>query len=371
MAANSKDPNIQLLVFNGNKKGIRVWTQKFVQHLKALTTAKVGLCKVLPDAFTQQFKDPCGEDQSVHLLWAAVEKRYGESNANTVKTLVGHLISTANNDFPNMEVLFCDLKSARNTINVHTQKYLGRDMISEDLIVALVLGVLPNEYFGAQISLDEKGFNLVDVKAKLIGIFGTKSKKVVMGMGSQSNNIYHGYGQSKGNHAVNFVQSGDKKRKHGNGPTVGNDVSVRGQCFYCIGQCFYCIGQYNVGGQPHVKSECPKRKEDFERKEFRSNITQKPNSKRPKVGGTKIPCGIVEYGTGQPTPALNGPNEDHWVQEYVVEDRNDFLDLGSAGDIAVNNILTVDGMSSSMKQLSVQLDQKWLRSPPNRQCSLV
>ncbi|RLO13629.1 hypothetical protein DYB28_015648, partial [Aphanomyces astaci] len=328
MAANSKDPNIQLLVFNGNKKGFRVWTQKFVQHLKALTTAKVGLwlanqtsrpepkikfedwlsgeppvvhganeseqrwyshyrseqvqeirsllSKVLPDAFTQQFKDAFGEDQPVHLLWAAVEKRYGESNVNTVKTLVGHLISTANNDFPNLEVLFCDLKSARNTINVHTQKYLGRDMISEDLIVALVLGVLPNEYFGAQISLDEKGFNLVDVEAKLIGIFGTKSKKVIMGMGSQSNSIYRGYGQSKGNHAVNFVQSGDKKRKHGNGPTVGNDVSVRGQCFYCF-------GQYNVGGQPHVKSECPKRKEDFGRKEFRSNITQKPNSKRPKL----------------------------------------------------------------------------------------
>ncbi|RHZ25469.1 hypothetical protein DYB37_007607, partial [Aphanomyces astaci] len=212
MAANSKDPNIQLLVFNGHKKGFRVWTQKFVQHLKALTTAKVGLwlanqtsrpkpkitfedwlsgeppafkllSKVLPDAFTQQFKDAFGEDQPVHLLWAAVEKRYGESNVNTVKTLVGHLISTANNDFPNLEVLFCDLVSARNTINVHTQKYLGRDMISEDLIVALVLGVLPNEYFGAQISLDEKGFNLVDVEAKLIGIFGTKSKKVIMGMG--------------------------------------------------------------------------------------------------------------------------------------------------------------------------------------------
>ncbi|RHX96707.1 hypothetical protein DYB25_013769 [Aphanomyces astaci] len=42
MAANSKDPNIELLVFNGIKKSYRFWTQKFVQHLKALTTAKVG-----------------------------------------------------------------------------------------------------------------------------------------------------------------------------------------------------------------------------------------------------------------------------------------------------------------------------------------
>ncbi|RLO06618.1 hypothetical protein DYB28_002852 [Aphanomyces astaci] len=150
---------------------------------------RILLSKVLPDAFNQQFKDAFGEDQRVYLLWAAVEKRYGESNVNTVKTLVGHLISTANNDFPNLEVLFCDLKSARNTINVHTQKYLCRDMISEDLIVALVLGVLSNEYFGAQISLDEKGFNLVDVEAKLIGIFGTKYKKVIMGMGSQSNSL--------------------------------------------------------------------------------------------------------------------------------------------------------------------------------------
>ncbi|RLO06346.1 hypothetical protein DYB28_000257 [Aphanomyces astaci] len=41
-AANSKDPNIELLVFNGIKKSYRFWTQKFEQHLKALTTAKVG-----------------------------------------------------------------------------------------------------------------------------------------------------------------------------------------------------------------------------------------------------------------------------------------------------------------------------------------
>ncbi|RHY41910.1 hypothetical protein DYB34_013694, partial [Aphanomyces astaci] len=55
--------------------------------------------------------DIFGEDQPVHLLWATVQKRYGKSNVNTVKILVGHLILTANTDFPNLEVLFCDLKS--------------------------------------------------------------------------------------------------------------------------------------------------------------------------------------------------------------------------------------------------------------------
>ncbi|RHY03831.1 hypothetical protein DYB28_007250 [Aphanomyces astaci] len=95
MAANSKDPNVQLLAFNGNKKSFSVWTQKFIQHLKAMTMVKVGLCllsKVLSDTFTQQFKDAFGEAQPVHLLWATIEQYYEESNVNTVKTLVGQLI---------------------------------------------------------------------------------------------------------------------------------------------------------------------------------------------------------------------------------------------------------------------------------------
>ncbi|ETV64094.1 hypothetical protein H257_18969 [Aphanomyces astaci] len=32
MAANSKDPNIKLLVFNGIKKSYRFWTQKFTSR---------------------------------------------------------------------------------------------------------------------------------------------------------------------------------------------------------------------------------------------------------------------------------------------------------------------------------------------------
>ncbi|RQM23072.1 hypothetical protein B5M09_011952 [Aphanomyces astaci] len=150
MAANSKDPNIKLLVFNGIKKSYRFWTQKF---------------------------DIFGEDQPVHLLWATVQKRYGKSNVNTVKILVGHLILTANTDFPNLEVLFCDLKSCL-------------------------------EHYQPKVPLWETTFRF----ALLL---------------------------------------------------------------------MFC--QYDVGGQPHVKSECPKRKEDFWRKEFRSN------SKRPKVDGAKIP----------------------------------------------------------------------------------
>ncbi|RQM24815.1 hypothetical protein B5M09_011561 [Aphanomyces astaci] len=99
MAVNSKDPNVQLLAFNGNKKSFSVWTQKFIKHLKAMTTVKVGLwlanhllSKVLSDTFTQQFKDAFGEAQPVHLLWATIEQCYEESNVNTVKTLVGQLI---------------------------------------------------------------------------------------------------------------------------------------------------------------------------------------------------------------------------------------------------------------------------------------
>ncbi|ETV76870.1 hypothetical protein H257_09308 [Aphanomyces astaci] len=79
MAVNSKDPNVQLLAFNGNKKSFSVWTQKFIKHLKAMTTVK-------------QFKDAFGEAQPVHLLWATIEQCYEESNVNTVKPLVGQLI---------------------------------------------------------------------------------------------------------------------------------------------------------------------------------------------------------------------------------------------------------------------------------------
>ncbi|RHY05351.1 hypothetical protein DYB36_011393 [Aphanomyces astaci] len=324
MAANPKDTvGINLLVFNGKKDKFRVWTAKFVSHLKEMTVALQGqwlasttpeptikfedwlqgdppvatdpdekrakwhqyyrtmqvqqirtlLSKVLPDQFVQQMKESHSEKEPIYRLWAEIEKKYGVSNVTTMKTATRKLMRVADGDFQSVEALFGELRTLKHSINSHSQKYLKRDVVSDDLLILMVLGVLPSEFFGAQIVLDTASFRIVEVEAKLIGIFGSKSKRDIMGMGQSATSKVAGQLHRTNSVEVNNVANG--KRKSSSYVTGGT-----GECFYCFGK-----SNYLTGGAKHVKKGCPTRKEDFETRGFRSNINEpfKPKVKRHKA----------------------------------------------------------------------------------------
>ncbi|RHX99895.1 hypothetical protein DYB36_014287, partial [Aphanomyces astaci] len=100
-----------------------------------------------------------------------------------MKTATRKLMRLVDGDFQSVEALFGELEALKHSINPYSQKYLKRDVVSDDLLILMVLGVLPSGFFGAQIVLDTTLFQIVDVEAKLSGIFGSKSKRGIMGMG--------------------------------------------------------------------------------------------------------------------------------------------------------------------------------------------
>ncbi|RHZ32068.1 hypothetical protein DYB37_012509 [Aphanomyces astaci] len=170
MAANPKDTvGINLLVFNGKKDKFRVWTAKFVSHLKEMTAAlqvasttpdrpeptinfedwlqgdppvatdpdekrakwhqyyrtmqvqqiRTLLSKVVPDQFVQQMKESYSEKEPIYRLWAEIEKKYGVSNVTTMKTATRKLMRVADGDFQSVEALFGELRTLKHSINSH------------------------------------------------------------------------------------------------------------------------------------------------------------------------------------------------------------------------------------------------------------
>ncbi|KAH9095553.1 hypothetical protein LEN26_017774, partial [Aphanomyces euteiches] len=271
--AASKGNNQSLLVFNGRKDKFRVWTQKFVAHLKEMSIAQRRIClsggsafderpepdikyeewlqgepaeskeadpdkkrwhnlyrdeqqqgirsllsKVLPDSFVGQMRDDYTDKEPIHMIWRDLERKYGISNLANVKSNVNKLLKIAQSEFNSVESYLAEMKTLKNVINSNTRKYLKCDVVTDDFIALLALGVLPSEFYAAQISLDEESFSLSDIESKLIGIFGNKSKREIMGNKS---------GQSGGHKSdVNHVTN---KRK------AASVESNNGECFYCDG----------------------------------------------------------------------------------------------------------------------------------------
>ncbi|ETV74173.1 hypothetical protein H257_11139 [Aphanomyces astaci] len=139
----------------------------------------------------------------------------------------------ADGDFQSVEALFGELRTLKHSIN---------SLVSDDLLILMVLGVLPSEFFGAQIVLDTVPFRIVDVEAKLIGIFGSKSKWDIMGISDVQSRWPITPHQPV---EVNNVANG--KRRSSSYVTGGT-----GECFYCFGK-----SNYPTGGAKHVKKGCP------------------------------------------------------------------------------------------------------------------
>lgn len=295
-------------------------------------------------------KDSYTETEPIHKLWAELEKKYGVSNVSNVKASVAKLMRVAQGKFSSVESHIAELKTLKNSINPNSQKYLRRDVITDDLIVFMVLGVLPSEYYGAQISLDENSFSLVEIEAKLIGIFGNKSKKEIVGSRSSQS----------GARTTEVYYVSNSKRKHDDGKAKQ-------------GECFFCFGKMNhlTDGKPHYKNMCPQRKEDFANKAFRSDITKKPNSKKLKKEVKVDVANVFDRDAGYRAPIDAGTHEDVQLSELLPSPTDDVVDRGyiDFGD-AMGEALHVDkvdtesirkrlkDLAADVKRVTGELDAK-------------
>ncbi|KAG6617404.1 uncharacterized protein IUM83_02610 [Phytophthora cinnamomi] len=116
------------------------------------------LCETLPGDFkgiaTKRMDEP------VHVIWRLVEKQYSLSNAAGVVGLVRQFMEMVNTDFKSVGQLFQDLNSVRSQVNVNAHEALHSHMLTSQLMLVMVLGVLPRHMWGSSVELIQDGFTL-------------------------------------------------------------------------------------------------------------------------------------------------------------------------------------------------------------------
>ncbi|KAE9346102.1 hypothetical protein PR003_g7595 [Phytophthora rubi] len=233
--------------------------------LKVIRYIKKLLCETLPSGFkgiaTKRMDEP------VHVNWRLVEKQYSLSNAAGVVGLVRQFNEMVNADFKSVGQLFQDLNSVRSQVNVNAHEALQTQMLSSQLMLVLVLGVLPRHMWGSSVEFTPDGFTLEKVSDMLNAIFGNKSRSEILALASGK--------------AVNHVNAAPAKpsgsalgkRKGGDGPVrdIHHNLGVM--------KCHYCGGVHNsmknIG--PHKMVDCHKRAEDKAAGVHRRNIWSRPS----------------------------------------------------------------------------------------------
>ncbi|KAE8912299.1 hypothetical protein PF007_g25767 [Phytophthora fragariae] len=201
-------------------------------------------------------------DEPVHVIWRLVEKQYSLSNAAGVVGLVRQFNEMVNADFKSVGQLFQDLNSVRSQVNVNAHEALQTQMLSSQLMLVLVLGVLTRHMWGSSVEFTPDGFTLEKVSDMLNAIFGNNSRSEILALASEK--------------AVNHVNAAPAKpsgsalgkRKGGDGPVrdIHHNLGVM--------KCHYCGGVHNsmknIG--PHKMVDCHKRAEDKAAGVHRCNI---------------------------------------------------------------------------------------------------
>ncbi|KAF0738627.1 hypothetical protein Ae201684P_019853 [Aphanomyces euteiches] len=281
-------------------------------------------------------RDDYTDKEPIHMIWRDLERKYGVSNVANVKSNVNKLLKIAQSEFNSVESYLAEMKTLKNVINSNTRKYLKRDVVTDDFIALLAFGVLPSEFYGAQISLDEESFSLSDIESKLIGIFENKSKREIMGNKS---------GQSGGPKSdVNHVTN---KRK------AASVESNNGECFYCDG-----TQNHLTNGKSHFKKQCPLRKEHFANNDFRKHMNDKKAKKARKDvkvdmiqsidrdAGYRESNGEVQLSVESELDLFNlDPMED--------VDSSGYMDMGDASAVDVNQVDS-GVISKRLKNLSIK-----------------
>ncbi|GMF57063.1 unnamed protein product [Phytophthora fragariaefolia] len=253
-----------------------VWQHDLHQTLPSQQSSYIKrlLCERLPGDFmgiaTKRMDEP------VHVIWRLVEKQYSLSNAAGVVGLVRKFMGMVNTDFKSVGQLFQDLNGLRSQVNVNAHEALHTHMLTSQLMLVMVLGVLPRHMLGSSAELTQDGFTLEKVSDKLNAIFGTKSKSEIWALASGK--------------AVNHVNAAPK------GPVLGTRKAVDGperDLHYNISamKCHYCGGVHNnlnnVGA--HKMISCPKRALDKAAGVHRRNIWSRPSRQARKEAHEPTP----------------------------------------------------------------------------------
>ncbi|POM64118.1 Hypothetical protein PHPALM_20396 [Phytophthora palmivora] len=200
--------------------------------------------------------------QPVHVIWRDIERRYGLNTADGVVALLQQFEQAVHADFKSVSHLFAWLKALKDQVNRNSGEALQTGVISSNLLMLKVLGVLPNHLWGQAIDFTPTEFTLDRVEAKLCVIFGRKSKGEIMAL--------------DGGRPVNHVQAGHAKPKRS---TLGKRKATAPpgpDMHYNLGymKCHYCAGVHNdinnIG--PHKKADCLKLKQDQALGVFRRDI---------------------------------------------------------------------------------------------------
>ncbi|KAH9123897.1 hypothetical protein AeMF1_005248 [Aphanomyces euteiches] len=294
-----------------------------------------GIRSFFSKFFVGQMRDDYTDKKPIHMIWRDLERKYGVSNVANVKSHVNKLLKIAQSEFNSVESYLAEMNTLKNVINSNTRKYLKRDVVTDDFIALLALGVLPSEFYGAQISLDEESFSLSDIESNLIGIFGNKSKREI---------IRNKSGQSGGQKSddVNHVTN---KRK------AASVESNNGE---------YCDGTQNhlTNGKSHFKKQCDLRKEHFANNDFRKQM----NDKKAKKAGKDVKVDMIQSidrdagyreSTGDVQPSVESELDLFNLDPMDDVDSSGYMVMGDASAVDVNQVDS-SVVSKRLKNLSIK-----------------
>ncbi|RHY88726.1 hypothetical protein DYB35_002074 [Aphanomyces astaci] len=209
-------------------------------------------------------------------IWRMLERDFGESSG-----LLTKFVGTLTSDYRHVGDHFKAMSALRNRINAQSVKYFGEPIVSEQLVGALFLSLLPQQYFGSSVKFTKDSFTMDKVFQLVVNTFGSKSKRDILSMST-------GFGKSlnKSEFPVGQILANERKRK------PDGDQN----------ECFYCNGKYNEGANVHMKKDCPKRKEDFSKGYYCTSIFKAAKSGPAKVAAVRatrseVAVGQVEVAT--------------------------------------------------------------------------
>ncbi|ETI33822.1 hypothetical protein F443_19521 [Phytophthora nicotianae P1569] len=155
---------------------------QYDMHETLLCTQASYIKKLLCETLPGDFKGIATKrmDEPVRVIWRLMKRQYSLSNAAGVVGLVTQFMEIVNADFKSVEQLFQDLNAVRSQVNVNSREALNSQMLTSQLMLVMVLGVLPSHMWGSSVEFTPEGFTLEKVTEKLNNIYGNQSKAETM-----------------------------------------------------------------------------------------------------------------------------------------------------------------------------------------------
>ncbi|RLN99123.1 hypothetical protein DYB28_013675, partial [Aphanomyces astaci] len=113
-------------------------------------------------------------------IWRILERDFGESSAAGVSGFLTKFVGTLTSDYRHVGDHFKAMSALRNRINAQSVKCFGEPIVSEQLVGALFLSLLPQQYFGSSVKFTKDSFTMDKVFQLVVNTFGSKSAKVHM-----------------------------------------------------------------------------------------------------------------------------------------------------------------------------------------------